>query len=81
LCFFPASIKTRDHKGQETNPLEIIIKKLRQQTSHSGPKRAIYEMSLVDIFADLPLESHAKVATNQIGLPLLWMACRASSAA
>jgi hypothetical protein len=60
-----------DHKGQETNPLEIIIKKLRQQTSHSGPKRAIYEVSLVDVFADLPIYDPGLDARRAMNQPCL----------
>ena len=48
----------RDRNGQETNPLKTIISKLEQQSHRRGALRAIYEVSLVDIFADIPVYDH-----------------------
>jgi len=61
----------RDRSGQETRPLEVIIRKLRQQTSHSAPKRAIYEVSLIDVFADLPIYDPALDAKRAMNQPCL----------
>jgi len=44
-----------DRNGQETKPLEVIIAKLRQQTRRPGALRAIYEIGLADVFAELPI--------------------------
>jgi hypothetical protein len=57
-----------DHNGKLLNPLEIIIEKLKYQTRRAGSKHAIYEVSMVDVFADLPIYEpgrDARLVTNQ----------------
>lgn len=61
----------RDRSGQETRPLEVIIDKLKQQTAGTAPKRAVYEMSLVDVFADLPIYDPALDAKRTMNQPCL----------
>ena len=60
-----------DHKGQEMNPLQVIIGKLKQQMRGTGPKRAIYEVSLIDVFADLPIYDPAFDARRTMNQPCL----------
>ena len=61
----------KNRNGQDTNPLETIINKLRQQTQRRGALRAIYEVSLVDIFADLPVYDHGSDARRTLNQPCL----------
>jgi thymidylate synthase len=44
-----------DKNGKTFNPLERIIDKLRQQTRRRNALRAVYDIGLLDIFADIPL--------------------------
>lgn len=60
---------TRD--GQDTSPLEIVIKKLRQQTSRSGGLRAVYELGMIDVFADLPIYDPDLDARRTLNQPCL----------
>lgn len=60
-----------DQNGQETRPLELIIKKLRQQTAGAAPKRAVYEVGLVDVFADIPIYDPAFDAKRTMNQPCL----------
>ena len=61
----------RDRNGQETNPLKTIISKLQQQTRRRGALRSIYEVSLVDIFADIPVYDQALDARRTLNQPCL----------
>lgn len=61
-------LRRRGQAGTEIRPLEVLIAKLRQQTAGNAPKRAAYEVSLVDVFADLPIYDPAvdsKLIMNQ----------------
>ncbi|MDX2181161.1 MAG: hypothetical protein SFV18_16320 [Bryobacteraceae bacterium] len=60
-----------NHTGQELNPLQILIDKLRQQMRGSGPKRAIYEVNMVDVFADLPIYDPGRDARRVMNQPCL----------
>jgi hypothetical protein len=60
-----------DHHGKSLNPLEIIIEKLKYQTQRASPKRAIYEVSMVDIFADLPIYDPGHDARRVMNQPCL----------
>jgi len=64
-------LRRRDTAGNETRPLELLIAKLRQQTSGNAPKRAAYEVSLVDVFADLPIYDPALDAKRIMNQPCL----------
>lgn len=61
----------RDRDGQETNPLKTIINKLQQQTRRNNALRAIYEVDLTDIFADLPIYDHGLDAQRTLNQPCL----------
>jgi hypothetical protein len=61
----------RDLNGHETRPLEIIIEKLKSQTAGSAPKRAVYEVGLIDVFADLPIYDPALDAKRIMNQPCL----------
>ena len=61
----------RDRNGRETNPLETIINKLRQQTHRHNALRAIYEVSLIDIFADIPVYDPGLDARRTLNQPCL----------
>jgi len=60
-----------NRNGQEASPLEIIIHKLRQQASRRGGLRAIYELSMIDIFAELPLYDPELDARRTLNQPCL----------
>jgi hypothetical protein len=42
-------------KGEEINPLEYLIAKLRRAAKTSAPKRAVYELNLIEPFLDIPI--------------------------
>ncbi len=56
-----------DKKGIKYNPLEAVIEKLRHQLSLGSPKRAAYELNLIDEALDLPLYNPDADHTNVIG--------------
>jgi hypothetical protein len=60
-----------DQNGQETRPLEVIIEKLRQQKPRTGPLRAIYEVGLIDVFAELPIYDPNLDARRVLNQPCL----------
>jgi hypothetical protein len=61
-----------DRNGQETRPLEVIIGKLRQQTRPRGAGlRAIYEIGLIDVLADLPIYDPDLDARRTLNQPCL----------
>jgi hypothetical protein len=60
-----------EQNGQETSPLEVIIGKLRQQTRRPGALRAIYEVGLIDIFAELPIYNPDVDARRTLNQPCL----------
>jgi hypothetical protein len=57
--------------GKPFNPLEVTIEKLRSQTKGKSPLRAIYEVSLTDILADVPIFDSALDSTLNRGQPCL----------
>jgi len=61
----------RGQSGQETRPLEVIIEKLKRQTAGGAPKRAVYEVGLVDVFADLPIYDPVLDARRTMNQPCL----------
>lgn len=56
-----------DKNGNKYNPLEALIGKLRHQLSLQSPKRAAYELSLIDEALDLPLYDSDADHTQAIG--------------
>ena len=61
----------RDRNGREINPLETIISKLRRQTLRRNALRAIYEVSMIDIVADLPVYDPSLDAQRTLNQPCL----------
>lgn len=69
---YAGRILTRtDQNGQATRPLEVIIGKLRQQTRRPGALRAIYEVGLIDVFAELPIYDPDLDARRTLNQPCL----------
>lgn len=64
-------LRRRGQNGQEINPLKTIISKLCQQTRRRGGLRAIYEISLIDIFAELPVYDPSIDARRTLNQPCL----------
>jgi hypothetical protein len=60
-----------DQNGHVTKPLETIIGKLRQQTRRPGALRAIYEVGLIDVFAELPIYDPDLDARRTLNQPCL----------
>lgn len=60
-----------NRNGREASPLEIIIHKLRQQTGRRGGLRAIYELGMIDIFAELPIYDPDLDARRTLNQPCL----------
>ncbi len=57
-----------DKRGNEFNPLEKLIEKLKKQLSLRGPLKRAYEMNLIDPFLDLPIfdpETDANLTIRQ----------------
>ncbi len=60
-----------NRNGQDASPLEIVIQKLRQQTGRRGGLRAVYELGMIDVFADLPIYDPALDARRTLNQPCL----------
>lgn len=52
-------------------PLEYLIAKLRRQCEVSAPKRAVYELNLIDPLTDIPIYNNASDKGYQMGGPCL----------
>jgi hypothetical protein len=52
--FMRMTTKTANDGGQ-INPLEYLINKLRRQAAARAPKRAVYELNVVEPFLDIPI--------------------------
>jgi hypothetical protein len=60
-----------DKNGNTFNPLERIITKLLQQTRRRNALRAVYELGMLDIFADIPLYDPATDTRLTLNQPCL----------
>jgi hypothetical protein len=60
-----------DNGGNEVRPLEYLIEKLRCQVKVRAPKRAIYEVNLVEPFLDIPIYDGGSDKGYQMGGPCL----------
>jgi thymidylate synthase len=61
----------QNRAGERINPLAIVIEKLQRQVRTSGPLRSAYEISLVEVFADLPIHDPAFDARRTLNQPCL----------
>ena len=52
-------------------PLRDLVEKLKVQLTMSGPNRAVYELGVIDLFADIPIYSPSDDRTRPIGGPCL----------
>jgi hypothetical protein len=57
--------------GAKMNPLEVLIEKLRRQLERNQALRGVYELNVVDFFADIPLYDAASDSTRTLSHPCL----------
>jgi hypothetical protein len=57
--------------GKEVRPLEELIDRLRRQAKVKAPKRAWYELNLVDQFAEIPIYDNLSDPAIMMGGPCL----------
>lgn len=60
--------------GDDVNgvrPLEYLIEKLRRQCEVTAPKRAVYELNLIDPLTDIPIYNNGSDKGYQMGGPCL----------
>lgn len=60
-----------NHEGFDIKPLQTLIAKLRSQLAQTGPRRAIYELSTIEPFLDIPIYEPALDRNRPIGGPCL----------
>jgi hypothetical protein len=60
-----------DSDGSTMYPLRELVDKLKVQLSQSGPNRAVYEVGVIDLFADIPIYDPREDRTRPIGGPCL----------
>lgn len=61
-----------DAKGHVINPLKTVINRLKQEATNRGPKRARYELNLVEPFTDLSTSDPTLAGDNlALGGPCL----------
>jgi hypothetical protein len=60
-----------DQVGTDIKPLETLITKLRSQLALKGPQRAVYELSTVEPFLDIPIYDPTLDRNRPIGGPCL----------
>jgi len=53
--YFMRMTRKTDQKGLEIRPLQYLMEKLRREVSGCAPKRAVYELNLVEPFLDIPI--------------------------
>lgn len=58
-------------KGEEINPLECLITKLQREAKTSAPKRAVYELNLIEPFLDIPIYDSGLDKHYHMGGPCL----------
>jgi hypothetical protein len=58
-------------RGERINPLEIVIQKFKQQVVLRSSLRSAYELSLADVFADLPIHDPAFDVRRTLNQPCL----------
>jgi len=58
-------------EGKEIRPLEELIKRLRRQTNTRSPKRAWYELNMIDQFSELPIYDNLSDPSIMMGGPCL----------
>jgi hypothetical protein len=69
--YFGRMTKRIGEPGKEFRPLEYLIAKLRRQAEGSAPKRAVYEMNLVEPFVDIPIYDASADKHYHMGGPCL----------
>lgn len=57
--------------GEVIKPLETLVTKLKRELTGAGPKRAIYELNVIDPLLELPIYDPEKDATRVLGGPCL----------
>lgn len=60
-----------DSDGSTMYPLRELVDKLKVQLKMSGPNRAVYEVGVIDLFADIPIYDAREDRTRPIGGPCL----------
>lgn len=61
----------RDPSGVDIKPLETLVAKLKTQLALSGTQRAVYELSMVEPFLDIPIYEPSQDRNRPIGGPCL----------
>lgn len=61
----------KDSDGSTMYPLRELVDKLKTQLTMSGPNRAVYEVGVIDLFADIPIYDAREDRTRPIGGPCL----------
>jgi thymidylate synthase len=69
--YFMRMTTRTDNDGGEINPLAYLINKLRHQVEIRAPKRAVYELNLVEPFLDIPIYDPATDKGFHMGGPCL----------
>jgi hypothetical protein len=71
--YFLRMIHKVDPSGKEkpVNPLENLIDKLKKEIKTRAPKRARYELNLIDVFADIPIYDSVIDKGHSMGGPCL----------
>jgi hypothetical protein len=69
--YFERMTSRVDAKGKQINPLEYLLFKLRRQAKAMAPKRAAYEISLVEAFLDIPVYEAGTDKGYHMGGPCL----------
>lgn len=64
-------LAARTSNGKEIRPLEELIERLRRQAKTKAPKRAWYELNLVDQFSEIPIYDNLSDPRIMMGGPCL----------
>jgi hypothetical protein len=67
--YFMRMTSRTDHHGTEIRPLEYLIEKLRGEVAGRAPKRAAYELNVVEPFLDIPIYDPATDKGFHMGGP------------
>lgn len=57
--------------GSTVYPLRDLVEKIKVQLGLPGPNRAVYELGVIDLFADIPIYEPREDRTRPIGGPCL----------
>ena len=64
-------VRRRKANGEDMNPLEQLIRKMRTELDSKGPKRSCYELGIAEGEYDLPLYNTAEDGSRHMGGPCL----------